>query len=82
MSARVKFVEASLSVKVIVAVSPALRDVLLLAIAIVGEMVSIWIVGEREPTALPLPSASVNALAATEIDPAVVEFAVGVNVAV
>ena len=82
MSTRAKFVEASLSVNVIVAVSPALSADLLLAIETVGEMVSICIVGERELAVLPLPAVSVNVLAATEIEPAVVEVAVGVNVAV
>ena len=74
--------EASLSVKVIVAVSPALSAALLLAIAMVGTTVSIAIVGEKEPAVLPLPAASVKVVAATEIAPAAVEPAVGVNVAV
>jgi hypothetical protein len=75
-------VEFSLSVKVIVAVSPALRAVLLLEIKMVGAMVSIVSGVASEAAALALPAASVRPLAATETWPGVVDSAVGVNVAV
>ena len=77
-----KVVDDSLSVKVMVAVSPLLRDDLLLVMEIVGATVSIVIGVASEPATLPLPAVSVNVAAATEIDPGVVESASGVNVAV
>ena len=77
----VKSLEGSLSVKVMVAVSPILRAALLLTIVTVGAMVSIVIVGESAPAMLPLPAASKNALLATEIEPVVVELAFGVKIA-
>ena len=75
-------VEASESVKVMVAVSPILRAALLVAIATVGAMVSMVIVGESDPAMLPLPAASKNALLAVVIDPVVVEPAFGAKMAV
>ena len=80
-SAAVKLVDVSLSVNVIVAVCPALSDDALDVIAIVGATVSITIGVESEPAAFGLPVALVNASAATEIVPGVVDPAVGVKVA-
>jgi hypothetical protein len=65
-SASVKFVEASVRVKVSDAVSPAMRVVTSLEIEIVGRMVStvrVYWAG----AVLPLPAASVTALAATSM---------------
>ena len=81
MSLAVNWIVASLSVKVMVAVSPILRLALLLLIATVGAIVSIAIGVASEPATLPLPAVSVNALAATEMVPEAVEVAAGVNVA-
>ena len=81
-SASVKSVEDSLSVKVMVAVSPLLSADALLTMEIVGATVSTVSVGESWPARLGLPAASVNVLAATEIEPGVVELAVGVKTAV
>ena len=64
------------------AVSPLLRDALLLVIATVGATVSIVIGGESDPATFVLPAASVNLPAATETLPDRIEFAVGTNVAV
>ena len=75
-------VEGSLSVNVIVAVSPIRSAVALLEIAMVGAIVSIEIGAARAPAMLPLPTPSVNDAAGTEIDPAAEELAVGVNMAV
>ena len=80
-SAREKSVDDSLSVKVIVAVSPLLRLALLEVIVTVGATVSTVIEGESDPVRLPLPGASVKVLAATETAPGAFELAVGVNVA-
>ena len=80
-SAAVKSVADSLSVKVMMAVSPLLRAALLLLIATVGATVSIVIEGVSVPVTLPLPAASVKLLVVTEIAPGAVELAVGVNVA-
>lgn len=77
-----KVVDASLSVNVMVAVSPLLSEALLLKIVTVGATVSIEMAGERLPAIFPLPAASLNALAATEIVPLAVDVGVGVNVAV
>ena len=77
----VKFVDASLSVNVIVAVWPARSETALEVIAIVGATVSIRIGVESEPAALGVPAALVNAPSATETVPGVVEPGVGVNVA-
>ena len=75
-------VEGSLSVNVIVAVSPIRSAVALLEIAMVGATVSIESDGVSWPATLALPAGSVNVVAATETVPGKVEFAVGVNVAV
>ena len=67
------------------AVSPDLRLVLLLLMAIVGTTVSTVIVTvlfASAPSAFWFPFASVNLPLATETTPAVVLLAVGVNVAV
>ena len=79
--ARLNVTDGSLSVKVMLAVSPILSADLLLAIAIVGASVSMAMGVASEPAVLPLPAASVNELAATEMLPGVVELAAGVNVA-
>ena len=76
-----KSVDDSLSVNVTRAVSPLLREGLLVVIATVGAVVSMEIGAERAAAMLPLPTPSVNEPAATEIDPAVVELALGVKVA-
>ena len=81
-SATVKSVEDSLSVKVMVAVSPLLSAAALLTMETVGATVSTVRVGESWPAMLGLPAASVNVPAATEIEPGVVELAVGVKRAV
>jgi hypothetical protein len=75
-------VEGSLSVNVIVAVSPMRSAVVLLEIATVGATVSIESDGVSWLATLAFPAGSVNVVAATETVPAEVEFAVGVNVAV
>ena len=85
MSAAVKVVEASEREKEMVADSPALREGLSLAIAMVGLTVST--VMETEllaslPSALKLPAASENVLLATEMLPAVLVSKSAVNVAV
>ena len=80
-SAAVKSAEDSLSVKVRVVVSPLLRRALLEVMATVGSTVSMEIEGASDPVTLPLPAASVKALAVTEMTPGAVELAVGVNVA-
>ena len=80
-SAAVKSAEDSLSVKVRVVVSPFFRTALLEVMATVGETVSMEIEGASDPVTLPLPAASVKALAVTEMTPGAVELAVGVNVA-
>ena len=80
-SAAEKSAEDSLSVKVMVAVSPLLRAALLLVIETVGATVSIEIGVESEPARLPLPAGSVKVLTATETVPGAVELALGVNVA-
>ena len=80
-----KLVEASLSVKVSVVVSPAIRLDLLALKAIVGITVSIARVRVlllSEPSALVLLVASVNTPFATLTVPLVVLLAVGVNSAV
>ena len=75
-------VEDSLSVNVIVAVSPIRSAAELLEIATVGATVSIESDGVSWPATLALPAGSVKVVAATETVPGEVEFAVGVNVAV
>ena len=68
-----------------VAVSPALRVVTLLVMAIVGRMVSTLRVKEllvSAPSLLVLPAASEKVLEATEITPLAVELVAGVKVAV
>ena len=68
-----------------VAVSPALRELTLLEMAIVGRMVSTVRVTEllaSAPSLLVLPAASEKVPEATEITPLVVLLAVGVKVAV
>ena len=76
-----KPVSGSLAVNVIVAVSPTLSAVLLVAMAIVGRTVSILIDGDRLAAVLALPTVSVNLPAAIEIPPAAVDPAAGVKVA-
>ena len=78
-SAAVKLVANSLNVKVTVAVSPLLREVLLLVIATLGAAVSTVI--ENSIVPLPFPAASVKLLAGMERTPGAVELDVGVNVA-
>ena len=85
MSAAVKLVEASESVKVSVAVSPALRDVTSDETATVGLTVSTERVREllvSEPSWLVLPAASEKASDAMEMTPSLVLSFVGVKVAV
>ena len=82
ISAAANVDEVSLSVKVMVAVSPIFRAALLDAMVTVGATVSIESEGVSTPATLLLPAGSVNVLAATEMEPAVVELAAGVNVAV
>ena len=84
-SAAVNVVEASLSVKVTVVVSPAIRLVLLALNAIVGTTVStakVMVLFVSKPSALTLPAASEKTPFATLITPLVVLLAVGVNKAV
>ena len=76
-----KSVEGSESLKVIVALSPALRVARSLAIATVGWTVLILIAVASPEAALPLPAASPNRPAATLTVPSVVEEAAGVKVA-
>ena len=78
-SSTVKSVDGSLRVKVIAAVSPALRAALLLVIDTVGATVSILIDVASAPAVFPFPTESLKTLAATEIDPGAVELAVGVK---
>ena len=73
--------EDSLSVNVMVAVWPALRDESLASMRTVGRTVSIVIEGERESATLGLPAASVNTPAAIATVPGAAELTVGVNVA-
>ena len=76
--------DASESVKVRVAVSPALRDVMSELMAIVGLTVSTERVTEllaSEPSALVLPEASENVKLATEMTASAVLSVVGVKVA-
>ena len=80
-----KLVEASERVKEMVAVSPALRELTLLVMAIVGRMVStvrVTVLFASAPSLLVLPAASEKVLEATEMTPLVVLLAVGVKVAV
>ena len=84
-SAEVKSVEASESVKVSDAVSPALRVVTSLEIAIVGRIVStvkVTVLLASAPSLLVLPAASAKVLEATEMTPFAVEFTEGVKIAV
>ena len=89
-SASVKLVDASESVKVSVAVSPALRDVMSELMAMVGGVVSAMVVSivsvsellESEPSVLELPDESEKAPDATEITPSAVLSVLGVKVAV
>ena len=76
--------DASESVKVRVAVSPALRDVMSELMAMVGLTVSTERVTEllaSEPSALVLPEASENVELATEMTASAVLSVVGVKVA-
>ena len=69
----------------IVAVSPAVREFLLVVIAMVGVTVStvmVTVLSASAPSVLALPAASVKVLLATEMTPLVVLLAVGVKVAV
>ena len=81
-SAAVKFDEASLSVNVITACSPARSAALLDAMPIVGTAVSIVSGGARLAAGLPLPAALVNERPITAIVPGAVEATAGVNTAV
>ena len=84
-SSKAKSVEASLKVKVIVAVSFALSSLVSLVIMILGNTVSTVsdkLLLPSLPSALALPASSLNLLLATLIFAAVVLFAVGVKVAV
>ena len=84
-SSAAKLVEASERVKVMVAVSPALRVETLLEMEIVGRMVStvrVTVLFASAPSLLVLPAASEKVLDATEMTPLVVLLAVGVKVAV
>ena len=86
----VKSVDASERVKVSVAVSPALRDVMSELMAMVGGVVSAVVVSIESvsellaslPSWLMLPAESENTPDATEITPSVVLFVLGVKVAV
>ena len=85
MSEAVNVVEASLKVKVKLVVSPAIRLVLLELKAIVGTTVStslVMVLFVSEPSALALPTESVNVPLATLIVAMVVLLAVGVKSAV
>ena len=84
-----KLVDASLRVKVNVAVLPTAKLVLLLETEMVGGVVStnvftamVTVLLASEPSTLALPAASVNTPLAILTTPLVVLFAVGVNVAV
>ena len=79
---RPKVGRASLSVKVMVAVSPIFRAALLLAIEMAGTAVSIVSDGVNWPATFALPAESVKVLAAIETRPGAVELAVGVKTAV
>ena len=70
-SAAAKVVEGSESVKVMVAVCPGPSVVTLEVIVIVGATESMMIAWAMAPARLPLPSASLNWAAATEIRPRV-----------
>lgn len=76
-----KFVEASESVKKMVAVCPLRSDDALEVIATVGATVSTVIGVGKAAATLPLPAVSVNALAATDTVPEAVEAVAGVNTA-
>ena len=83
MSARAKSVDVSLKVKVISAVSVALRVALLDVRAIVGVIVSMvndTLLFESAPSALALPVELENLVLATLTEPAVVLLVVGVKV--
>ena len=83
MSARAKSVDVSLKVKVISAVSVALRVALLDVRAMVGVIVSMvndTRLSESAPSALALPVALENLVFATLIEPEVVLLVVGVKV--
>ena len=84
-SARAKSVTASLSVKVMVAVSPAFKAVLSLVMAMTGGVVStarVTVLLASEPSALKLPALSLKVLLATLMTLLAVEPGVGVKVAV
>ena len=81
-SAAVKVVDDSLSLKVIVAVVPALSVCRLLVMTTVGGFVSMASVGESAPARFVFPATSVNLPAATVTVPVPTKLAVGVNVAV
>ena len=81
----VKSVLASLRVKVTMAVSPALSEVLLLVMAMVGTKVSVTMVTVllvSAPSALRLPTASLKVLLATLTTQLPEKPGVGVKVAV
>ena len=85
MSDATKLVEASLSVKVKVAVSPPCRLDLLLETAMVGTRVStarVMVLFVSEPSALVFPAASVKTPLAMLTVTLMLLFAVGVNKAV
>ena len=82
MSPAVKFTDGFDSVKVTVEVCMSPSNTLLEAMATVGARVSIVIGVAILPARLSLLAASVNELAATEIEPGAVELAVGVKMAV
>ena len=80
----VKSVLASDRRKVMVAVSPAFKALLLLLMAIVGSAVStvmVTVLLASEPSALKLPAESLNMLEATLTTPLAVLPGVGVNMA-
>ena len=81
-SLAVKVVEGFVSVKLIVAVSPALRADLFDAIAMPGTTVSITSGGARLPAVFGLFTESKNIFSATVTVPGTVELANGVKVAV
>ena len=80
--AAVKLTGVSLSVKVIMEVSPVLSEVLSAAIAIVGATMSILMEGMSSPAVFGLPAASVKLPAATVTVPNPLVPTVGVKVAV
>ena len=88
-SSTVKSVDASVRVKLIVGVSPLLREARLELMAMLGGVVSAaTVLMERvtellasEPSALVLPAESEKTPEATEITPSVVLLLVGVKVA-